>query len=48
MPTPIPYDTLLTEGITFVSDFGVIPVITAIVVVFIGTLAFRKIKGAVR
>lgn len=48
MPTPIPFDTYITEGTQLVADFGVLPIIAAIAVAMLGTYIFRKVKSSVR
>lgn len=48
MPTPIPYDQLITESTALVSDFGLMTALIATVVISLAAYLLKRMRSAAR
>ena len=47
-PTPVPYETLVTDGIGLINDLGLITIILAGAVIGLGAWLLGRVRRAVR
>jgi len=48
MPTPIPYDALITSSTELVSDFGMLGVLVATMVISLAGYLLKRMRSAAR